>query len=130
MAHGVENKARNLGPLDGERVAGAGVIDEVAIGRVPVVEGVVEAAQRYRRTEGVALAGVIEHGIEDHGDAGPCKGDGSSPRRGRAGDAGSGAMKTSGLYPHALARPRDGRWRSSTRRRWHQLHGWTPSVTR
>ena len=40
----------------------------------PVVERVVDAAQRQRRTELVALAGVVVDDVEDHLEPGPVQG--------------------------------------------------------
>ena len=53
-----------------DRIAGAGVVDQRAVLAMPVVGARIEAAQRQRRAEHVALAGVIEHQVEDHADAG------------------------------------------------------------
>ena len=54
----------------GERVAGAGVVDEAPVRLVAEVGAGVEAAQAERRAAGVALAGVVEDDVEDHADAG------------------------------------------------------------
>ena len=55
-----------------ERVAGAGIIDGAALipSLQPIVAGVVEAAERQRRTGFVALRGVVVHDVEDHLDTG------------------------------------------------------------
>ena len=52
-------------------VAAARVVDVGGgiVGRQAVVGRVVQAAQRQRRAELVALAGVVEHDVEDHLDA-------------------------------------------------------------
>ena len=54
------------------------------VGRVAEVGGVVEAAERQRRAEGVALAGVVEDDVEDDADAGVAQ------RRDRGGELGEG----------------------------------------
>ena len=58
-----------------DRVAGAGVVDVVAllVRQQPVVAGVVDALERQRRPELVALGGVVVDDVEDHLDAGVVK---------------------------------------------------------
>ena len=63
-----------------QRVAGAGIVDGAAriVGLQPVVARIVEAAERQRRTDLVALGGVVVDDVEDHLDAGgmqPAHGD-------------------------------------------------------
>ena len=55
-----------------QRVAAAGEVHVVAavLGRQAVVGGVVDAAQRQRRAELVALGRVVVDDVEDHLDAG------------------------------------------------------------
>jgi hypothetical protein len=62
----VEHQLRDRGAVEGERVPGAGVV-HVACGITvdePIVGRVVEAAQRERGTEGIALAAVVEDHVQ------------------------------------------------------------------
>ena len=57
--------------IEVERVAGAGdVLIEAAVGLQPVIGEVVDAAERQRRPELVALAGVVVDDVENDLDAG------------------------------------------------------------
>ena len=93
MAKGIEDEAAGGGVVAGQRVAGAGVVDEAAVGRVAEVGAGVEAAQGEGGAVGVALAGVVEDDVEDGADAGGAEGgDGGARarrcRRGRGGGRG------------------------------------------
>ena len=72
MAHRIDDEPHDRRLVERQRVAAAGVVDEPAgiVGGVAVIERVVEAAQRQRRAEHVAFAGVVEDDIEDDADAG------------------------------------------------------------
>ena len=72
VAQRVHDELQHVGMTRVERVAGAGVVHVVAAVVVDqaVVRGVVDAAQRQRRTQVVALGGVVVDHVEDHLDAG------------------------------------------------------------
>ena len=72
VAKHVEREPQRRRPVERQRVAAAGVVDvaRAVVGERPVVGRVVESAQRQRRTERVALAGVVEDDVEDGFDAG------------------------------------------------------------
>ncbi|PAV92438.1 hypothetical protein WR25_05777 [Diploscapter pachys] len=74
MAQAVEDQRANLGSAAIERVTRAGVVDEAALGRVRVIERLIEPAQRQCRAEAVALARVVEDHVEDHPDPSAAEG--------------------------------------------------------
>ena len=102
VAQRVHGEAQRGRPVERERVAAAGVVDVAAtvVGEGPVVGRVVEAAQRQRRPEGVAFAGVVEHDVEDDLDAGRLqRGDAAArpPPMPPGASRGSGANSATGL---------------------------------
>ncbi len=68
----VHDQLQHVGVAGVEGVARAGVVHVIAFVALdqPVVGGVVEAAERERRSEVVALRGVVVDDVEDHLDAG------------------------------------------------------------
>ena len=72
VAQAVGDHLQHARMAEVDRVAGAGVVDVVApvVGREPVVGGVVDALERERRPELVALGGVVVDDVEDHLDPG------------------------------------------------------------
>ncbi len=71
VAERFDDEMAHLWVIAGERIAGAGIVDQRAgiVGCVTVIGEVVETAQRQRRTEAIALARMVEDEIEDHADA-------------------------------------------------------------
>ena len=81
VAQRVHDQLQRVRVPDVQAVAAAGVV-EVAAGSScgePVVGGVVDAAERQRRAERVALGGVVVDDVEDHLDAGRRAAPGPSP---------------------------------------------------
>ncbi len=76
--HGVHHQPHRLGAVAGQGVARAAVVDVAGgvVGVEPVIAGVVQAAQRQGRPQGVALAGVVEHHVEHGLDPGGGEGGG------------------------------------------------------
>ena len=67
VAQAVHHHLQNARVGEVQRVAGAGVVDVVPrLGRQPVVGGIVDALEAERRSELVALGGVIVDHVEDH----------------------------------------------------------------
>ena len=96
MAQRVEDHVADDGKVAAQRVAAAGVVDEQPriVGRVAIVGKVVEPAQRQRRAERVALAGVVEDQVEDGSDAGFSQG------RDRAAEIGDAARRQARVERH------------------------------
>ena len=84
VAQRVQDQRANLRPAAIERIAGAGVVDERAVGGVRIIQRFAEAAQRNRRAEAIAFAGVVEHQVEDDADAGSAKRGDRLPQFGNA----------------------------------------------
>ena len=72
MAKAVEDQAADEGVVAGDRVAGAGIVDQRAGMTFRVAEAgeVVETAKRKGGAGPVALAGMVEDQVEDDADAG------------------------------------------------------------
>ena len=70
MAQGVEHQCADVRLRAVERVAAAGVVDQLTVRIVGIAAPVVEPAEAECRTVNVAFAGVVEHQVEDHADPG------------------------------------------------------------
>ena len=72
VAQGIRDHLQDAGMAHVDGVAGAGIVDVVAriVGQEPVVGGVVDASERQRRAEMIALGGVVVDHVQDHLDAG------------------------------------------------------------
>ena len=99
MSKGIKDQAAGGGVVAGERVAGAGVVDEAAVGGVAEVGLGVEAAEGEGGAVGVAFAGVVEDDVEDGADAGGAEGgDGGAQFLDAAGaEAGVGGEEGDGV---------------------------------
>ena len=70
-AQRVHPQAQRYGTVHSQDIAAAGIVDiERPVTGQPVVSGVVQAAQRQGRAELVALAGVVQHDVQDDTQAG------------------------------------------------------------
>ena len=71
-AQGVHRKAQRRGMIEPQNIAAAGVVDIAgAVGGIEAVgDRVVEPAQAERRAVLVALAGMVEHHVDQHFEAG------------------------------------------------------------
>ena len=74
VAQAVHDQLQHVRVPHVQRVAGAGVVHVVppVVGDQPVVRRVVDALERQRRAQVVALGGVVVDDVEDHLDAGLC----------------------------------------------------------
>ena len=104
VAEAVEDEPAGGGVVAGQRVAGAGVVDEAAVGRVAEVGAGVEAAQGEGGAVDVALAGVVEDDVEEGADAGIAeRGDGGGEFRDAAGaEPGVGGEEGDGVVAPAV----------------------------
>ena len=105
MSKGIEDEAAGGGVVAGQGVAGAGVVDQAAVGLVAEVGAGVEAAQGEGGAVGVAFAGVVEDDVEDGADAvGAEGGDGGAQLLDAAGaEAGVGGHEGDGVVAPAVA---------------------------